>query len=768
MPLDRYIKIFISRQAVNLGKVEDLPLSISYQLEDRENYQQKKSSTALNITIPATIENDRIANTFRNPSVEDMSEGKVFRGNQPAVIEAGGYELLVGKAFLVSARHASTPIDVTYNFYGGNGDWLVDLKELTLFDCYQDISFVFTKDLIVNSWDFDGSLTYRDAPYVFAPVRYGDPLGTQRIVDPVSGSVTSEIEDYNMFPEYLKPAMSKYWTLVRGFKTLGYRVKSDFMDLPYFRRQVMPWTWGAFLTSPDTQLDNLDFLAKSAGDINNLNAEGEYVGFTAIMDVKAYNDSVNGAFDNSGSYDYNASTYEMTWTYLPQFNYGTLIGVFHFMAFVNATATKNSAVEMRIQWFKNGVRVMHDPDNGNGTTLVNLDAATIGPRASFIGQVDDFAEFEVNPGDVITAKIYGHVFNSGAGYGALHFTIDAFELDYFRIPLGGTINFGNYTGFKKYKFLDFLSGVIDEFNLCVGTDPINKVVYFEPMHPFFLRNDPGDFEGTADGRFIAWFNGKYLDWGDKQDLTKISEMQLFSDYEREVSYRYKDDPADGALKVVQDRNVNTLALCKYVLPDRFKTGKREIENRFFAPTMHMDFVAWKGLSADAAYVPQLVILVPENISQTSRDAAQNTFLPKSCYYKGADNTIGWIFDGEAVRGLPLMFAALYRPGGELEPILSYADEIMNPDPNDQTKVIGRGLFRRFHLQRLEIMRNGQYYRTFFHLNNYDIANSLHREHIILQGQKWEIIEINNYKPLKEETTEVLLRRHYPIMRQDAG
>jgi len=383
---------------------------------------------------------------------------------------------------------------------------------------------------------------------------------------------------------------------------------------------------------------------------------------------------------------------------------------------------------------------------------------------NFIGQVDDFAEFTVNPGDVVTVKLYGHVFNSGSGYGALHINLDAFELDYFRIPLGGTINFANYTGFKKWKFLDFLSGVIDEFNLCVGTDPINKVVYFEPMHPFFLGTDPLTFELGPDGAPIAWFNGKYLDWGGKQDLAKVSEMQLFSDYEREVSYRYKDDPADGSLKVVQDRNVNKLALAKYVFPDRFKAGKREIENRFFAPTMHMDFVVWKGLSADPAYVPQIVILMPENIANTSADAAQNTFIPKSCYYKGADNTIGWIFDGEQVRGFPFMFAVHYRPGGELDPVLSYADEIINPDPTEPVKIISRGLLRRFHLQRLEIMRNGQYYRTYFKLNNNDLARFLHREHILLKGQRWEVIEINNYHPLKEESTEVLLRKHSPLTR----
>lgn len=750
MPLNRYIEIKIDGQDLDVGSIEDLPLSISYALEDRENFQEKKSSAVYNLIVPATVTNDQIGNTFYNPSIEDLSDGQLFRSNRPAVIACNGQELLVGKAFLVGAKHAAVPVSYEFNFYGDNGDWLIDLKETTLYDCYQDIVFIFTKQLIIDSWDYDG--TDKLLPYVFAPIRYGEQLPAFQVVDG-AGRVVQTIEDYNMTPDYMKPSMSKYWTLWRGFKILGYRIQSDFMDSEYFRRQVMPWTWGSFLTSPDTQLDNLDFLAKSAnGDINNLGTNGEYFGLDpAIIDVRAYNDSINGAFDNQGVYDYDTGTFTMNWTYLPAFNYGTLLATFHFMAFIEATATKNSAVELRIQWFKNGVRVIHGTnDNGNGNELVDLDASLIGPRATFVGQVDDFAEFEVNPGDVISAQIYARVFNSGTGYGAFHMTIDAFELDFFRIPLGGTINFANYTGFKRFKFLDFLSGIIDEFNLVVATDPINKVVYFEPMHPYSLTND---FSVKTGG----YFNGNWIDWSYKQDLSKVSQLKLFSDYEREVSFRYKDDPQDGSLKVVQDRNVNTMALAKYVLPDRFKTGKREIENRFFGPTMHMDFVAWKGLSSDVNFTPQLIILLPENIANTSRDAAQNVFIPKSVYYEGIEPNTGWFFDGVRVLGMPLMYAVYYRPGGEDKPILSYADEVCNEDATAVTP-IGKGLMRRFFFQRLEIMRNGQYYETYFHLNNNDIANRLHREHIIIDGNRWELVEINEYHPLKEESTKCFLRK----------
>jgi hypothetical protein len=150
VPLNKYIKISIAGQELDLGKVEDLSLAISYALQSRDNFQQKSSSTSYNVTVPATTGNDKIGNTYHNPSIEDLSAGQVFRSHRPAVIEANGQELLIGKAFLISARHTDKPTSYEYNFYGNNGDWIIDLKEKTLYDFLNDITFPFTKDVITQ------------------------------------------------------------------------------------------------------------------------------------------------------------------------------------------------------------------------------------------------------------------------------------------------------------------------------------------------------------------------------------------------------------------------------------------------------------------------------------------------------------------------------------------------------------------------------------------------------------------------------------------
>lgn len=733
MPRSKYVRLLIDRQEVEVSNIDQIPIAISYALEDRENFQRKEGSKAVNIIVPATVANDKIFNTYHNPGIEDLTSGEIFKGNRLGALEVNGQELLVGKAFMKGATHTDKPESYELNLYGDNSDWVIDLKERTLYEDVKDILFYFTKAEIVNSWTYDGTDKFK--PYVFAPVRYGQPMDSFQDL-----ATNNTISDFSMGPEYMKPSISKYWIIYKAFKSLGYTVESEFMDSEYFRRQVMPWTWGNFLSSDGTRLDSLKFLAKSSEQVHKLNTD-----FTGIWDVKADNDSINGGYDNTNTYTYNSGTGEMTWTYPALSTFGPLSATFHLLVYVDAIATANSDVELRAQWFKNGSKVNHGNDNGNGTLLLDLDAPAIGERAR-IENIHDWATFDVSPGDVISCKLYLHTNDTAAGRARIHASVDAFEIDYFRIPLGGLINFENYLGFKKFKFLDFFSGVIDEFNLCFRTDSVNKVIYIEPEHAYSTVHDQSVKQ-------TGYFNGKMLDWSAKQDLSKTSRMALFDEYDRELIFKYKDDSNDGSNNIVANRNLNKPALAKYVLPDRFKDTKSEIENRFFSVVQHYEVIQWRGITGEE---PQMVCLLPENISNTSRDESQNTFVPKSCYYKGMA-PYGWMFDGQQEFSFPYMFAVNYKEGGEEDPILSYCDEQIGDTP-----VIGKGLLRRFYAQKLENIRNGQYYMTWMHLNNNDVANFRHREHVVVRGQKWEVMEIIAYKPLLDESTQVYLRKWSPI------
>ena len=182
-----------------------------------------------------------------------------------------------------------------------------------------------------------------------------------------------------------------------------------------------------------------------------------------------------------------------------------------------------------------------------------------------------------------------------------------------------------------------------------------------------------------------------------------------------------------------------------------------MENSFFSPCIHYQEQNWKNITGIA---PQFICIIPENISNTSASEAANTFQPKLAYYKGNISGVGgWKWKGNNLSTLPFMFAVNYNPGGETDPILSYSDERIGD-------VTGIGLMRRFFMQRMAIMRNGQYYDTFFVLKNKDIFNINHREYISLRGQLYELYEIQGYKPTVDDSTACFLRKYVPISQED--
>jgi hypothetical protein len=635
--------------------------------------------------------------------------------------------------------------------FGDNADWMIDLADKTLFDFLDSIKFLFTKQGIIDSWQFDG--TDERLPYVFAPVRYSDPMG--------NADSRGVYDDYNMLPEYMKPSISKYWIIYWAFKSLGYRIKSNFLNLPFFRRQVMPWTWGAFLNSDGTRLDNLKFLARSD------EATFIHITYTGYWDLNPSNDKTTGGFDNNNVYEYDGINYEMKFSYLQAFNYGNLDGFFELKIYIDAVATDGGDNHLWVEWYQEdsrGIRTKLSTDSVfvlEGTTRLSV--------RRFTDIVTIRKKVNINPGDKVIAKIFIRNFDpnplENLGRANITAQIESFELAYFRIPIGtGTIDFQNFTAFKNYKFLDFLRGVVDEFNLSFKTDASSKVILIEPTHPYTI---PGEAIVRP-----GFFNNDFIDWSGKLDLSQKASLKLFSDYNRVLNFRYKADSNDSLQKIVQDRNAVVLASSRYLLPLRFQTGNNDFENRFFSYMMHYNVSQWKDITG---LMPQMPCLVSENSSNTSPNfQSQSTLTPKSAYYKGLMNGIGWVFDGKQddngkwIEGVmnffPYLFSVNYMPGGEKDPVLSYTDEKIGDDSSGY--VIAKGLLKVFFLQRLANIRNGQWHEVYFRLNNYDVAQPWHREFKTYFGQKWELIQITGFKPLSEVSTKCLLRKWVPIAKID--
>jgi hypothetical protein len=786
-----YIQLKLEGETIDLPQTSDIPISITYEIEDEDDFRQKKAGTSLNITVPATLNNSDKLNTLFNPGAEDLHPNGGLDKPLNVVLIGAGHELMKGKAFVLAGRKQNgKPLNFDIDVFGDNADWVIQNKELTLHDVLGTVVHVFDKATIEASWLHDGTDETRD--YVYAPFRSREPFG-----EPAGNDIPNEI----FRPMNARPSLFLYWMLYRGFKKAGYKIDSSFFETNYFKRIVLPWTWGNFFYITDKLLKEMSFLATGPVVVTQPNPGVTGTPFswqfkslsgtfaTTINDVARF-DAGNpseeqfflsnvtndiGFIGNALSYNYNPTTGECNWTYLSAWSaLGVLTVGFEIRLCASIDVSFLSNANVGIDVFVNGIL------NQTFNNVFSKSAPTVGTGEDFGTRDTFFTIPNLNPGDVVTAQIRYSCSKSLLGFCFLkiyatgnNITLDPtpagatpedvrsyFKLNFIRRQLGSVIEWKKFDKFKNYKWLDLLRGTIDMFNLQLNTDTTTKTVTIEPTHNYALG------ASLASATNQGYYNGNVLDWSSKEDISKISEVKVYQDYERELVIKLQDDNNDGMLKLLQDRHQSNLTQSKYVFPERFKKGKKAIDNRFFSGIVHYEHPQWKNIEGIA---PQLIVLVPENIANTSNPESEYTFSPKIAWYKGiVDRKVygGWNWDGDKTKDLPFMFAVNYKIGGDSDPILTYCDQRISDGAGGS--VLGFGLFKRFFWQRFAIMRHGKLYNANFVLNNTDVINWLHREYKGINGQRYLLIKIDGYKPLLNESTPCTLWKWYPVTEQDAN
>jgi hypothetical protein len=813
MPYTNDLAITIDGAEVETGEIGKLGVNLSYSLEDPENFEQKQSSMSLGVTVPATPANDRIFNSFHNPNVEDRSigGGRHFSNPRKCEIRAGGVEILRGVSMLQSASHTRVPEKYTFNCYGQNGDWSIQMKDLTLWHCLGDATHTFNLTDVEGSWfgfDFD-----ENSDYVYAPVRYRQPFGEN---------------DDRVSIYHLRPSISIYWMIIRAFRQMGYTVKSDFLNTPnFFRRLVMPWVWGDFFDIDGSVKDAVQFKAAgtadeadistcvdggqtpSVGNNNGYRKDGSFstyvFSFTgagpSFFNFRLENTLIPYGFDNFGLYTFDDVTGTMRWTYNPPatlslFAGNNITANFLFNLIAKSHAPGGDSTRVRVE-------VTHVFFSGAPSTVSLLDYTGLdltggGTNGNLLERIPfSFPVSGIDKGDTIeirlkiqssgAASCSFEVINSqlittnpGSAYSRFEKIFSTLEITSLQLGIGGTVNFKHYDKFRNYKFLDMFRGLIDAFNLSVQTNPIDKIVTIEPTHGYTL---PGSVV-VHDG----YFKPQRLDWTDLQDLNRENVVNLFSDSERQLDFQFKQDGSDGGQNIyaarykgiylnnVTNSKINNTNIdngivagvpgaARYMFTERFRQGSRQMTNRFFSATMHYNHQSWKNIGGAGTVpgpAPQLIAIIPDNINDSSASAVTQTFEPKLAFYKGMTGIPDagawrWIGDPAAPYpelaatsyGLPHMFAVNYGTGGENDPVLSYCNQKING-------VVCEGLLKKFFLKRLAIMRIGKQYRPWIHLNNRDMTNWLHRERIIINGSTYFLIGVDRYNPLSDDSSQCVL------------
>lgn len=337
-----YAKLVIDGYIVDVDEEMLQGLVINYMLETAENFQQKRGSGTFSFHIPASPTNSIIYNNFYNPDYIDYTPNNEVENYRPFYVEANGDVIFRGNCLLTAGGSSVTPLYYDLETWGLTGEWVRNAQNLTLWDCVNPNPHTFNAATIVDSWANFGTDEAHD--FVYAPVRYRQPWGT---------NFNTGVPNNVITPYHLRPSLSIYWILIRGFRQLGFAVQSDFMnDSDYFKRMVMPWVWGDFFDINNTLSETVQFKAtgysvKLDNSLMNSNNAQYYshedepdtshwgvamgnsgqpsviksfvdsIGPGHHQNFRITNESVPQGFDNSGTYSFNETNGYMRWTYQP-------------------------------------------------------------------------------------------------------------------------------------------------------------------------------------------------------------------------------------------------------------------------------------------------------------------------------------------------------------------------------------------------------------------------------------------------------------------
>ena len=142
----KYLKLKIDNEELDIDTYSDFPIVFDYLLEDTQDFQKKKSSESIGMKLAATLNNQKILNTLNNTAVDDNTPNKIYRGIRNIVAEANGNEIFIGKAIPKrTIKRGAIPISFELNCFGNNADWLIVLKETTIYELVKHIQLIFEK-----------------------------------------------------------------------------------------------------------------------------------------------------------------------------------------------------------------------------------------------------------------------------------------------------------------------------------------------------------------------------------------------------------------------------------------------------------------------------------------------------------------------------------------------------------------------------------------------------------------------------------------------
>lgn len=649
----------------------------------------KASTTNRNVKLPANKTNKEIFNNY----------GEISQGLIPAQFEfpcsvwINDFPLIMGKCYLQKAVFGQAGSDYQLKvkeyevlIIGDNADCFTDIRELYLRDCITEPPHTQTPALMNAGLqaDYDSG-----DKYGYLPIQY------------TTTAVANEFSVGELTPYYF--ALSLVEDI---FKKVDYTVDSTFLYSDSFKRLAFP-LYPIQKYPPEFSADYLNIVAENS-------AEVFYPAWSVLtfpFDQQTQIPAIGNPY-NVGTYQYTCpykGFYRVQCSFKLQWD---SIGTNDFFAILP---------------LKNGT----PPPPPFGAIKYNV---VTGDKL----EIDTV--FECDFGDILTINT-GLSVGTGISVKNASFRVTGEAL----YRYGRTDNYVNLAYLTRdWKALDFIKGLVGNFNLACQANPVTKTVRIEPKDDYIYTHR----ESGASFLQQGFYQPTLENFEQRLRLNQPADIENGTDKGVSVIMKMKDDDNDFYLKKANASTVNDFkAGSSWYKPPLLKANKdiELIENPFFAATMHRraaDLSQPNPLTNDLGII-QIPILFAEG--QVNFEDLTFNFQPRLLYvrvYGSAINDGYWRYNNGTAATVEKYYPAFAVNGLDTDGLdwnLHYANEING-------FILSAGLAKRYYLRQMGRDLLGNTLKCFAYFSPLDILNIDFSKKLKIAQGVFILQAINNYQP----------------------
>lgn len=678
---------------------EALPIGITYASES-QSWDSLATTDAVEqtVSLPATSTNNRLLNYFHLPSSNNIA-GREYMFD----LKVRGLPLLSGRAVIdtvdtIGGRNERLPRRYNLQLLGKNFDWTTQLRNGLML---RDLDFTDLTTSITSGNVLAGiTAQYPAQKSGFCLIKYAAWKNNAT----TGGGLGINVPDLAEFT----PFLFVRHILTKLFAKIGKRLVSNFFDNVEFSRYILP------LPMPNGY--GSDFSA-------------EYTKVKAESNI----------FTPPNTFiNYNLQTYAPTIGANPLSGTTYTVGFRGFMKIQSKTThQRNTPLGPTVTgievWVNGVVKFRYFPQAEPAATVITDYTSPV---------------FEVNVGDIIQLKnpqIWLIVTPPNSDIIAAKLTIQ----------LDARVRYGEYNTPVIYRYLlgswtarDFLLGLTQLFRLIWYTDALGNVIC-EPANPYTAIDAP---TGTSAGDSGFYISPDFGTLRDKEDMLQSGSVTNQAADFNVLNFAMQEDSNEDYTKKREEEQGMPFGATRVEGANSGSPKEEERTNSFFATCFHtFDLDMSASDAAGSKNICQAPLLYAVSNSSSPR-----TFKPRLlCFYASGIHPFGRMRYtanySNPVQEIdyPFAFAVNYRDTTGLSPVLVYADVEVN-------QRVRSGLFTRFFAKNVEISTNSKLISTYFVLSLLDIQTFDFRKLYFYQNAQCRCLRIENYEPLKNISTRVVL------------